>query len=93
MVSPITGQVIGQQEVRVSKNKEAIVDMSVRVLSGIKLNVFADQQKGNGRGMYNVKTTYSKILAFKYQVRRYVVRMWYKNEQHINVKMCCCLRV
>lgn len=52
-----------------SKNRESIVDMNVRVLSGIKLNVFADQQRANGRGMYNVKTTYTKALAYKYQVK------------------------
>ena len=65
MVSPITGQEIGMQEVRVAKNRETIRGMNVRILTGLGLDVQADPVQ---RGRYVLRTSYSQLLSSKYQV-------------------------
>ena len=65
VVSPITGQEIGMQEVRVAKNRETIRGMNVRILTGLGLDVQADPVQ---RGRYVLRTSYSQLLSSKYQV-------------------------
>ena len=65
VVSPITGQEIGMQEVRVAKNRESIRGMNVRILTGLGLDVQADPVQ---RGRYVLRTSYSQLLSSKYQV-------------------------
>ena len=65
VVSPITGQEIGMQEIRVAKNRETIRGMTVRILTGLGLDVQADPVR---RGRYVLKTSYSQLLSSKYQV-------------------------
>lgn len=64
--SPITGEIIGREEIRVSKNKESIVGMDVKVLSGLHMDILTDNS--GQRGLYKARTTYSKKLTTKYQV-------------------------
>ena len=74
VISPLTGQVLGREEIRVTKNKESVVKMDVRILTGLHLDVLAEQQSqqqqspGEERVNYQVRTTYSKKLTAKYQV-------------------------
>ena len=63
VVSPISGQIIGRQEVKVTKNKENIVSMEVNVLTGIHLDISAEGEKG----VYAAKVSYSEDFAAKYQ--------------------------
>lgn len=65
VVSPISGHKIGMQEVKVAKNRETIRGMTVRVLTGLRLNVHADQF--GERGRYSLQTAYSQMLTSKYQ--------------------------
>ena len=66
VVSPITGQVIGRKEVRVTKNKETITGMTVRVISGLRLNILTSA--GQQKDLFTVRTTYSDLLSSQYQV-------------------------
>ncbi|CAB4057888.1 TMEM132 [Lepeophtheirus salmonis] len=66
VMSPISGKEIGKAEFRVAKNRESIVGMNIRILSGLKLSIHADQSHRR-RGKYSLQTAYSKVLSSKYQ--------------------------
>ncbi len=72
-MSPITGQVIGREEVRVTKNRESIVKMDVTLVAGLHLEIekehTATADPADDKALYEAKTTFSKKLSSKYQVR------------------------
>lgn len=70
VISPISGDVLGSKEIRVSKNKESIVGMKVNVLTGLQLDVLSE--KGGKKGIYTARTTFSKALTSQYQVKQSV---------------------
>ena len=69
IISQITGEELGSQEIRVAKNKETIRDMRVRVLSGLQLTMNADQAGGPDKRRWVAKTEFSNVLTSKYQVK------------------------
>ena len=69
IISQITGEELGSQEIRVAKNKEAIRDMRVRVLSGLQLTMNADQAGGPDKRRWVAQTVFSNVLTSKYQVK------------------------
>ena len=69
IISQITGEELGSQEIRVAKNKEAIRDMRVRVLSGLQLTMNTDQAGGPDKRRWVAQTEFSNVLTSKYQVK------------------------
>ena len=67
-MSPITGEDLASREIRNAKNKETIRDMRVRVLSGLKLSMQAEQTGQQNKATWSVTTEYSNVLTSKYQV-------------------------
>lgn len=64
ITSPITGHVIGMSDVKVLKNKESIVGLNVRIISGINVNVHPNANQVN---KYTLQTYYTNKLTAKYQ--------------------------
>ena len=69
IISQITGEELGSQEIRVAKNKETIRDMRVRVLSGLQLTMNTDQAGGPDKRRWVAQTEFSNVLTSKYQVK------------------------
>ena len=69
IISQITGEELGSQEIRVAKNKETIRDMRIRVLSGLQLTMNADQAGGPDKRRWVAQTEFSNVLTSKYQVK------------------------
>lgn len=65
VLSPITGRVIGAKEVRVGNDKVGISKLSVRVVSGLQLNISPDSSIENG---YIAETSVTRRLTAQYQV-------------------------
>ena len=69
VISQITGEELGSQEIRVAKNKENIRDMRVQILSGLRLTMHPDTIiSGPNRKGWSAKTQFSNVLTSKYQV-------------------------
>ncbi|KAK3912238.1 Transmembrane protein 132B, partial [Frankliniella fusca] len=64
VLSPITGRVIGEKEVRVVTDKVSVNRMLVRVVSGLQLSITADSAIENG---YVAETSVTRKLTAQYQ--------------------------
>lgn len=64
VLSPINGRVIGSKEIRVGSDKENIVKLLVRVVSGLQLNINPDGVLENG---YVAETLVTRHLTAQYQ--------------------------
>ncbi len=53
---------------RVTKSKESVARMVVRVISGLQLSITAGGEGGSSAGLFKARTTYSQKLAAMYQV-------------------------
>ncbi|TRY70776.1 hypothetical protein TCAL_10024 [Tigriopus californicus] len=84
VISPITGDVLGTKEIRVSKNKESIVGMNVNVLTGLQLNVLSE--KGGKKGIYTARTTFSKALTSQYQEGLLDIELTFSDNTVLNLK-------
>ena len=65
VLSPITGRVIGAKEIRVGNDRVTITRLSVRVVSGLQLNISPDAVIENG---YIAETSVTRRLTAQYQV-------------------------
>lgn len=64
VLSPINGRVIGSREIRVGSDKVSIARLSVRVVSGLQLNINPDGALENG---YVAETLVTRHLTAQYQ--------------------------
>ena len=66
-----------------AKNRETIRGMTVRILTGLALEVQADPVQ---RGRYVLRTSYSQLLSSKYQVRATVMLTSPGGEYFMDIK-------
>lgn len=64
VLSPINGRVIGSREIRVGSDKVSVSRLSVRVVSGLQLNINPDGALENG---YVAETLVTRHLTAQYQ--------------------------
>lgn len=64
-MSPVTGRVLGAQEIRVVNEKVSITSMKVQVISGVQLSLYPDSDSDNE---FVAETIITSKLSAKYQV-------------------------
>jgi len=65
VMSPMSGNVIGSREIRVSSDKVDVTGLSVQVISGLTLNILPDVDL---ESCYHAHVDISEMLHSKYQV-------------------------
>lgn len=65
VLSPNTGRVIGAKEIRVGNDRVSISGLSVKIVSGLQLNISPDSTIENG---YVAETSVTRKLTAQYQV-------------------------